>query len=146
MSVDARDLDGCNDATRVGLNAPNRARAPRARDARRATREESRTRSFLSRAKKRKPRRGTRERARDDARCWTSTCSGRTRAATRCARCARRARASRRTPEDVDDDAIERWVTARAQSWTRSARAVARMGDDARARTVTDDDARDARR
>jgi hypothetical protein len=57
-----------------------------------------------------------------------------------------RARASRRTPEDVDDDAIERWVTARAQSWTRSARAVARMGDDARARTVTDDDARDARR
>jgi hypothetical protein len=37
-------------------------------------------------------------------------------------------------------------VTARAQSWTRSARAVARMGDDARARTVTDDDARDARR
>ena len=55
-------------------------------------------------------------------------------------------RATRRTPEDVDDDAIERWVTARAQSWTRSARAVARMGDDARARTVTDDDARDARR
>ena len=64
MSVDARDLDGCNDATRVGLNALNRARAPRARDARRATREESRTRSFLSRAKKRNPRRGTRERAR----------------------------------------------------------------------------------
>ena len=37
-------------------------------------------------------------------------------------------------------------MTARARSRTGSARAVARVGDDARARAVTDDDALDARR
>lgn len=59
MSVDARDLDGCNDATRVGLNALNRAR--------RATRDARGVENAivsLARKKKKTSTRHTRTRAR----------------------------------------------------------------------------------